>query len=302
MIVNENNIKEFLKKEDSKIEWKEKQFFDFNNDNAVEVALTSIANRFGGTLLVGVKNNGELEGANFDEDTDGAKIINIANNNCSPPVICTTNIVKYNGSKVLVVTIQRRKEMPHAVIKRKHGEIENRKYYIRSGNTKRLVDDITLNYLFKNSEDPQFNLLNDIIIWYNSKKLIFFQPVIFSTYSFYLLPLLQDLKKSELSKNYLLSNVTHVRNLLLEVIPYGILHTFSSIFSSNWKVKIETLEGKQYFTRLESPLKNQSIDIMDIPTKEINLLNKFIDLKKVFEIMNTINFPKDTIIELEDLF
>lgn len=135
--------------------------------------------------------------------------------------------------------------MPHAVIKREGAEIKSRKYYIRSGNSKRLVDDITLNYLFKNSEDPQLNLLNDITIWYNSKELIFFQPVTFSTYSFHLLPLLQDLKKSELSKNYLLSNYTHIRDLLLEVIPYGILHNFSLIFNSNWKVKIETLQGRQ---------------------------------------------------------
>ena len=87
--------------------------------------------------------------------------------------------------------------------------------------------------------------------------------------------------------------------MLLEVIPYGILHTFSSIFHSNWKVKIETLEGKQYFTGLESPLENEPIHIIDIPSKGISLLNKFINLKKVFEIHDVINFPKDTTIELE---
>ena len=159
MIVNENNIEDFLKKEDSQIEWKEKIIFDLNKDNVVEIALTSIANRFGGRLLFGVKNNGELEGAGFEEDKDGLKIINIAHNNCSPPVICSTNVVKFNGSDVLVVTIQKRNDMPHAVINRKGAEIDNRKYYIRSGNSKRLVDDITLNYLFKNSEDPQLHLM-----------------------------------------------------------------------------------------------------------------------------------------------
>lgn len=135
--------------------------------------------------------------------------------------------------------------MPHAVINREGSEIRSRKYYIRSGNSKRLVDDITLNYLFKNSEDPQLNLLTDITIWYNSKELIFFQPVTFSTYSFHLLPLLQGLKESELSKNYLLSNYTHVKDLLLEVIFIYTKESlgFKQANSNVLEVKIGTLHS-----------------------------------------------------------
>lgn len=114
MIVSETNIKDFLKKEDSQIEWKEKNF-DSNN-NEIAKALSSIDNRFGGTLLLWVKNNGELEEAKLNEDKDGLRIINIVTNNCSPPVICSTNVVNYNRSDVLVITIQKRNDMPYAVI------------------------------------------------------------------------------------------------------------------------------------------------------------------------------------------
>lgn len=107
MIINLKNIDDLLKKEDLQIEWKEKIIFDSNNNNEIEIALTSIANRFGGTLLFGVKNNGELEGAKFDNDNDGLKITNIAHNNCSPPVTCSTNVVNHKGSDVL--TIQKKK-------------------------------------------------------------------------------------------------------------------------------------------------------------------------------------------------
>ena len=49
----------------------------------------------------------------------------------------------------MMIKIPRRKEVPHAVIKRKESEIKSRDYYIRTSHGKRLVSDRQLELLFK---------------------------------------------------------------------------------------------------------------------------------------------------------
>ena len=61
MQVNSSNIHEYLIKENIRIERKQKAVLDSNTSEKIEEALTSLANRYGGVLLIGVKDTGELE-------------------------------------------------------------------------------------------------------------------------------------------------------------------------------------------------------------------------------------------------
>ena len=207
--------------------------------------------------------------------------------------------IKHKGSEILVVHIQRRKDIPHAIVKKTNtGEIKTRKYYIRTVNGKRLVDDITLNYLFKFYEDPVLELLTNIEIWYNFKDLIFFQPLIYSTYSFYLLPFLQDIQNSKF-KSLLISDTNNMKNLLLEIIPYSFLIFMSTIFPSSWKVKIEKQNSKEIISPIDSYLQNEKIDIFKISTKGIKLIEDYVNFNQVFEFRNNICLPKKTKIKIE---
>jgi hypothetical protein len=65
----------------------------------------------------------------------------LAKDKCSPAVSLSTEIVHHPDGNILVAEIYRRKDIPHAVVRRKGREIKRREYYIRTVNGKRLVSD-----------------------------------------------------------------------------------------------------------------------------------------------------------------
>ncbi|MDQ1280123.1 MAG: hypothetical protein QG670_1385 [Thermoproteota archaeon] len=62
--------------------------------------------------------------------------------------IFSTDFVTSKKGEILVITVEKRKEIPHALVNRSEQHIKSRTYYIREKNRKMLVDDQLLKVLF----------------------------------------------------------------------------------------------------------------------------------------------------------
>ncbi|MEZ4711005.1 MAG: ATP-binding protein [Caldilineaceae bacterium] len=112
----------------------EDSFTEFKADVSQRSDLASemiaFANMEGGRILVGVADDGAIVGFDNPRRVEEA-VVNIARNNCIPPLIPTIEIVEVAaGKSILVVDVPRRLEAPH--------ENNNGQCYIRVGSSKRL--------------------------------------------------------------------------------------------------------------------------------------------------------------------
>lgn len=91
--------------------------------------LVAFANTNGGQILVGVEDDGTIVGVPNPQQTEEA-IVNIARNNCVPPITPLIDRLDIAGRIVLVVQTLRRASTPH--------ENNSGQCYIRVGSSKRL--------------------------------------------------------------------------------------------------------------------------------------------------------------------
>ncbi len=231
-------------KERKTLDFKESPFLQHPDEIAAQ--FVSFANRLGGHILVGVRDDGTLEGKTFNFPDDSLRLSQLARDKCSPPVDVDFEQIQHPQGQVLVVTVKKRAGIPHAVVKRSGHEISERKYYIRSHNGKRLVDDRTLQWMFEHSEDPRLDM--DFTVWfqYNRKRMSQIVPIFDAPpykLDFSLTPFLQVL--SEKDAAFLQQNEAHrVASLLIELLPYALLHKFSWTFSGSWLVSIRRQMGE----------------------------------------------------------
>lgn len=142
-----------------------KQVEKLNNPNGLDDILKIIvgmANRDGGYIYIGVKDNGEPQGKGiFEQFSKGEKsgvdkvkeeINGKCLSNTSPVVEIDMDIISSDEYDILKIIIPKKKTIPHAVIKRKGNYIESRKYYIKTSHNCTLVSDSQLEWLF-NSRD-----------------------------------------------------------------------------------------------------------------------------------------------------
>jgi hypothetical protein len=232
-------IKLIQEKEDPRLEFKESPFLKDSDDIAVQ--LVSFANRHGGRILVGVRDDGTIEGAKIDHDRRSLDILNIANNKCSPILEVSFDHSSSTEGDVLIVNVQKKRVIPHAIVDRKGAEIYKRTYYIRSEKGKRLVDDTILRSLFENTIDPNMSLTSSISLWYNRKGLVFSQ-IYSPTYMWYILPFVQDMSQPD--REYILSNeIENIQSLLLELLPYAFLNHLKMTFISSWLIDKKKTKG-----------------------------------------------------------
>ena len=92
--------------------------------------MIAFANAEGGQILVGVADDGAIVGVAEPQRAEEA-IVNIARQNCNPPLIPTIERVAVDGRTVLIVNVPRRVGVPH--------ENNSGQCFIRAGSTKRLV-------------------------------------------------------------------------------------------------------------------------------------------------------------------
>ena len=122
--------------------------------------IVAFANREGGYLVIGIKDNGQPEGLNiFENYKEGTKsgidkFKELIGNTCKDLISPIINIdIQYyrneaDGYEFVAIKIPMRSNMPHAVIKRSEVNVESRKYYIKTSHGCNMVTDTQLEWLF----------------------------------------------------------------------------------------------------------------------------------------------------------
>ena len=145
------------------------------NHKEMATILVSFANREGGNLIVGVKDNGDFEGKGvFEIFSDGNKsgfdkfkeyIENLCKDIISPQMLVQIQHMAIMGNDIALISVPKRKSIPHAVIAKHEGTaIRTREYYIRSNHGKALVSDRQLEWLFQYRDMPVFDTKHEIAL------------------------------------------------------------------------------------------------------------------------------------------
>lgn len=127
--------------------------------NPIKLAtlMAAFANTSGGRILVGVNDNGSIEGMRENKKHE-SHIMNIARDKCEPPIDPKFSVVRKNDGDVYVIKVTRYQKLPHAV-KTKEGNV----YFIRVGSTVREASPNELALLFESadlqSKKPDLELL-----------------------------------------------------------------------------------------------------------------------------------------------
>ena len=109
------------------IDFKKSDFF--SHVDGLAKLMVAFANTMGGKILIGVGDKENLEGMRAKKGHE-EHIMNIARNNCDPPIYPQFEVVKMDGGDVYVVNIPRFTLFPHAA------KIKGRKtFFIRVGST-----------------------------------------------------------------------------------------------------------------------------------------------------------------------
>lgn len=252
--------------ESEQIEFKETSFLEDTEEIAAQ--LVSFANRNSGKILIGVKDDGELEGTKIDRDRTLLHILNVAQGKTSPPVEFSSQFLESAEGDVLIVDVKRRKGIPHAVVQHRGGEIKERTYYIRISNGKRLIGDTTLKWLFEHSEEPRLEYPFDIWVQYlrDSLKVPFTLDIapIYELEQFWLSPFLNTLTNENVI--YVLEDEpTRVVGLFIELLPYIVLPSFSWKFAHSWLVTVDRRVGHTSYLPLKRDVDKERIKLGDVP-------------------------------------
>ncbi|NLO81517.1 MAG: histidine kinase [Clostridiales bacterium] len=163
-------IKEIIKNgENYYVEFKEESI------RAKELAeeIVAFSNSEGGTILIGVDDEGNIKGV--EDDRIEETVMNICRNNCIPHIIPFCESVEVEGKRVLVITVPKGLNKPYST--------NEYKYYIRVGTTKRLASKEELLRLFEASgsfhydlspvtgtsmKDLDINIIRDYFMRYNT--------------------------------------------------------------------------------------------------------------------------------------
>lgn len=144
MLSQQDLIDIINKGENPYIEFKEEKIKP--NDLAGEIV--SFANMEGGTIIIGVSDDGIIKGVSIEDIEE--RIMNICRNNCIPNIIPIYQEIVVNEAKVVILTIPKGANKPYYTI--------DNKYYIRVGTTKRIASREELMRLFQASGAVHFDI------------------------------------------------------------------------------------------------------------------------------------------------
>ena len=262
--MNLESLKRVIKSgEKLRVELKETPFLASSRENRFKIArqLVAFANRNGGHLVFGIKNDGSFEGKRIDEDREVQKIAGIAKDKCSPPVVFTHQFLSTDDGDVLVIEVKRRDGIPHAIVERGNHEIKSRTYFIRTPKGVRLVDNTTLEWLFGNIGDPSLSSEFQFFITYNKRTLGL--PVIESPTGFrHFREFFSSL--SEKNKNFLSGNGLRASSFAVEIAPYALLKHLATFFSHSWQIEIFSAKDIKKMRPKESSMEGDAIKLLDI--------------------------------------
>ena len=290
--------------ESEQIEFKETAFLKDNEEIAAQLA--SFANRKGGKILVGVRDDGTLEGKRIERDKAQLHLLNIAQDKVSPPAELLFQFLTMAAGDVLIIEVAKRKGIPHAAVKRLNHEIKDRCYYIRTSSGKRLVSDTVLKWLFEHSEDPRLEYSFYIRFQYFRDNLqmpiasdvapTWYEQTPGGPYIF-----LRKLTEEDIG--YILQDeAMRVQALFIELLPYMMLTSFSWKFGQSWLITIERKTGLMTYATVRRDVEKGIITPADISYPPDNSLVSQLsfNLKSVIdEWMKGITVPLGTKISID---
>lgn len=144
-------------KEGPSVEWKTSGIL--SDPHKIALSMAALANTNGGYFLLGITPDGKWEGLKEDE-AHSQTLINVARNNCDPPLWPILTVCRRDGRVVWVCQIKRFSMFPHAA----KGNQDYLNYPIRVGDTTRAAQPIDIAQLFQSSgrglseKKPKLNL------------------------------------------------------------------------------------------------------------------------------------------------
>lgn len=246
--------------ESRNIEYKESG--DIHDHAEVLRQLTAFANRAGGTLLYGVRNDGTVEGVVIDADSVIETVSHMVRDKTSPLVEFTPLFYHGDDGDVFALRVLKRRSLPCAVIRRQSHEIVSRQYYIRTDHGVRYVDDRTLEWLFMHQEDPAISESFRTCIQYqrNDISLGLLLHYLSLSPSFGLIQVFQNLTeeqrtllKAEESKNMM--------RFLAELVPYAILGELGNYYSKSWLIRIRRMGNNTSWGPIGDSSGSEQVDI-----------------------------------------
>ncbi|MHA1973245.1 MAG: AlbA family DNA-binding domain-containing protein [Candidatus Hodarchaeales archaeon] len=287
--------------ETTKIEFKRSPIL--KNPKDLAFGLVALANRYGGKLVIGITDEGEFEGKEiFKVDKAKGIIDNICNDRCSPPIEYSIDCLECVKGDVLIVNVERRKDVPHAYTRRSNGEIMSRTYYIRTSHGKRLVTDKQLDWMFRSVSDPGFYTTFTFQMSYDVDTL---QPIILEDLpwqNYFTDPLFLNIfqKFTGEDAKYAHKEPINYIQLFLEIMPILTLGKLAMDYSIHWNVSYDQ-RGEMLRIHIITDLPKTEYSIQDIIHLSDNtILNQTsVNLDNAFQnALQTICVPKDVEIKL----
>lgn len=235
--------------------------------------IVAFANRRGGKIIFGVKDNGEPdEKMEIDVDTLKQTLQQICRDNISPVIECSIQVIDETGGFFVVMYIPKKKITPHAYIQKRSGaNIIDRVYYIRTSHGKEPVSDGQLEYLFRNEGDPVYN--HSFRIAFELDTGLDLTDGI-APMGNYVLAKFKHLLAAE-DRKLLESDNVKFTLWLNELMPYMILSTLHEFFQKSWQLNLSDGFGRtQYgFVPVDNPEESETILISEIPREGMSLLD-----------------------------
>jgi len=261
------------KGENVRVDFKAKEFVE--NKAKVAEHLVAFANRYVGTILIGVKDDPKYQeeeaiiGKIENPDELVLQISQIARTRCSPPITFSYEFLSGEHGDVLIIKIDKRAEMPHAVVKRDgSGEIRSRTYYLRRESGKSLVDDMTLNYLFNERDEPNFKSSITMAIPYTFEHLQIPEPILFRRSSLFIdnFEWISEFFFNRFTEDDIssLKGCEGERPPYYEILPYYVLRLLAS-FGAPWATETKQI-GPSFSATPIDKMESEKYTIEKIPS------------------------------------
>jgi hypothetical protein len=119
------------------------------NSDKVAIAAVAFANQRGGTIFVGVDDEGQIIGISGENIKE--TLANILRDRCEPPLNFEIQEAAVQQKQIFVVTVPQGKDRPY--------QVKDRGFYVRTGATNRLITRYELDALYgAKAGDPNFGL------------------------------------------------------------------------------------------------------------------------------------------------
>ena len=143
--MNQNELIYLINKGESPfVEFKEENI----KPNELAAEMVAFSNSEGGTILLGIDDNGQVKGV--EDPNIEEKIMNISRNNCIPNIIPICDKIDLSNKNIIVISVPKGLNKPYYTV--------DNKYYIRVGTTKRIASREELLRLFEVNGSFHFDI------------------------------------------------------------------------------------------------------------------------------------------------